>query len=109
MLNYIVQGEPYYNTPQNVGNINLESNWPQVSGSTSAPQLLYYVYHYVYRRILYVNSGGSPLWSPLAQLYPTQVLQTLSQPLLNNVIAQLRTAPYNPPDLQLATLLTRGF
>ena len=106
MLNYIIPGEPYYNTYQNVGNVNLEGNWPQVTGSTSSPLLLYYIY----KRLLYINTGGSPLWSPLAQLSPNQVIQTLTQPLLGTVITQLQASPINDPAcLTFANLLIRGF
>jgi hypothetical protein len=106
MLSYVIQGESYYNTAQNAPNVGgLEQNWPQIDGTTSAPLLLWYNY----KRILYVNSGGSPLWSPLAQLYPNLVLQTLSQPLLGNVIALLQQSPNTYPDTILATLLNRGF
>jgi hypothetical protein len=106
MFNYTVPGEPYFNTAQNSGNINLEGNWPQVSGSTSSPLLLYYVY----KRTLYVNSGGSPLWTPLAQIAPNQIIQTLSQPLLGNVIAQLQASPINDlACITFANMLNRGF
>ena len=106
MFNYVVPGEPYFNTALNVGNINLEGNWPQVSGSTSSPLLLYYVY----KRTLYVNSGGNPLWSPLPQIAPNQIIQTLSQPLLGNVITQLQASPINDPAcITFGNTLSRGF
>src|SRR5215472_7072855 len=105
MFNYTVPGEPYFNSVQNVGNINLEGCWPQVTGSTNAPLLLYYVY----KRTLYVNSGGNPLWTPVARIAPTQVITTLSQPLLGSVIAQLQASPINDPAcITFANILTRG-
>jgi hypothetical protein len=97
MFNYIVAGEPYPAQP-------LEGQFPNVSGSASAPLLLCYDY----RRILYINMGSG--WAQLAQLSPNQVLQTLSPTLLSTVIAALQAQPINDPlCLRFAKLLTQGF
>lgn len=99
MFNYVVAGEPYPAQP-------LEGQFPNVTGSASAPLLLCYDY----RRILYINTGGSPRWTQLAQLSPNQVIQTLSPTLLSTVIAALQAQPINDPFcLQFAKLLARGY
>ena len=104
MLTYVEGGESYYATALSP-NINLQSYFPQVVGTPSEPLLLYYVY----RRLLYLNVGGSPLWSPICQIAPDQVIQILPQPLLSVVIAQLQAPPADADCLRLVTMLARGF
>ena len=97
-FDYIFQGNP--NPPP------IESTFPQTSGSQSNPLLLVWTY----RRILYINIGGSPLWTPLATVSPDSVIQQLSQLLLATVIAKLQAEPINDPlCLPFAKLLSRGY
>src|ERR1700739_966754 len=95
-IDYVFQGDP--NPPP------IESTFPQTPGSPSNPLLLFLTYC----RLLYINTGGSPLWPPLAQLSPNQVIQHLSQPLLGTVITKLQTAPNSALCEPFAQLLIRG-
>ena len=95
---YIFQGDP---------NAPIEASFPQTPGSPDNPLLLCWTT----RRILYINTGESPLWSVLATLSPDSVIQQLSQPLLDTVIAQLRSDSGIPSPLcePFARLLGRGY
>lgn len=97
-IDYIFRGDP--NPPP------IESTFPQVSGSVDNPLLLCWEI----RRILYINTGGNPLWTPLATVSPDSVIQQLSQTLLGTVIAKLQAEPINSPlCLPFAKVLSRGY
>jgi hypothetical protein len=98
IFDYIFNGNP--NPPP------VESTFPTTPGSPSNPLLLCWTI----RRILYINTGGNPLWTPLATVGPDSVIQQLSQPLLGTVIAKLQAEPINDPlCLPFAKVLSRGF
>jgi hypothetical protein len=84
----------------------VESTFPQTPGSTDNPLLLCWTI----RRILYINVGGNPLWTPLATVGPDSVIQQLPQPLLTTVIQKLQAEPINSPlCLPFAKVLSRGY
>src|SRR5215831_150593 len=85
VFDYIFNGNP--NLPP------IESNFPTTPGSPSNPLLLCWTI----RRILFINTGGNPLWTPLATVGPDSVIQQLSQPLLTSVIQKLQAEPINDP------------
>jgi hypothetical protein len=97
-IDYIFRGNP--------NPLPIESTFPQTSGSQSNPLLLVWTI----RRILYINTGGNPLWTVLATVGPDSVVQQLPQPLLTTVIQKLQAEPINSPlCLPFAKVLSRGF
>jgi hypothetical protein len=97
-IDYIFRGNP--NPPP------VESTFPTTPGSLSNPLLLVWTI----RRILYINTGGNPLWTPLATVGPDSVIQQLPQPLLTTVIQKLQAEPINDPlCLPFARVLSRGY
>jgi hypothetical protein len=97
-FDYIFRGDP--NPPP------IESTFPTTPGSQSNPLLLCWTI----RRILYINTGGNPLWTVLATVSPDSVVQQLPQPLLTVVIQKLQADPINSPlCLPFAKVLSRGY